>query len=41
MRRELRSKSFPGISKAMADQWGAISVFSLCGGRKNEKENCT
>jgi hypothetical protein len=41
MRRELRSKSFPGISKAMADQWGAISVFSLSGGKKNEKENCT
>jgi len=36
--KKLRSKTFPGIAKAMAEQWGSLSVFSL-GGGKNEKEN--
>ena len=26
-----RSKTFPGIAKAMAEQWGSLSVPSFCG----------
>lgn len=36
-RGHIRSKTFPGIAKAMAEQWGGINVCDNC--RNFEKEN--
>lgn len=35
-----RSKAFEGIAKAMAEQWGSLSVSSFLGEEKNENKNC-
>jgi hypothetical protein len=39
-RQIMRSKTFPGIASAMANQWGSISVSSFLGEEKNENKTC-